>query len=102
MKLRTPNKLAMQDAILIAMLDMKGLMSHTDAVAIVKRHNPTTALRMLVAEGMIVRHLDGNSQTKRNRYQLTEEGVVFAIAVRRRLADAGLIDPLARVVARTA
>lgn len=100
MKLRTPNKLAMQDAILVAMLDMSGPMSYSDAVAIVKGHNQTTTLRMLVAEDVIFRHAGGDSRTRRGRYDFTFEGRAIAIGVRRRLIEAGLIDPLARVVLR--
>jgi len=101
MKLRTPNKLAMEDAILLALLRMSVPMSYSDAVAICKGHNPRTALRMLVAEGVVVQHVDGDSRTTRGRYSLTDEGVSFALGVQRRLAEAGLIDPLAQVVRRT-
>lgn len=91
----TLHKLAMEDAILLAMLRARGPITWNQARFILGGAMPTTTLRMLIAEG-IVRNVMGH---KCNVFEFTEEGRDFAECVELRLFEAGIIALADRSVA---
>lgn len=82
-----PHKLAMEDAILLAMLRARGPITWNQARFILGGAVPTTTLRMLIAEGIVEQVIGADNVT----FRFTAEGRNFAECVELRLFAAGII-----------
>lgn len=91
----TLHKLAMEDAILLAMLRARGPITWNQARFILGGAMPTTTLRMLIAEGIV----EQVGVEEAARFRFTAEGRDFAECVELRLFEAGIIALADRSVA---
>ena len=99
---RVPNEWERAEAIVVGMLSMIRPLRWPDAKRMTGGHDPTTTLRMLVAESVLLRHDREGYGAWTSSWSFTREGRLIAEATELRLFAAGVVELPDRSDRRTA